>query len=673
MSEYKRHLVTAALIYANGPIHIGHLAGCYIPSDIYVRFLRLKGEDVKFISGTDEHGVPITFKARDEETTPKKIVDYYYKIIDESFKSFGISFDIFSRTSNEEHHKTSSDFFLNLYNKNSFDEISSSQYFDEVESQFLSDRYISGECPSCNYKEAYGDQCEKCGKTLSPMDLKNPKSKLSGNKPILKETKNWYLPMDKLQSKIEKYIENHKDWKTNVLGQCKSWLKEGLKPRAMTRDLDWGVKVPLKDANGKVLYVWFEAPIGYITATKELEKNNWEKYWKDKNTKLVHFIGKDNIVFHCIIFPMMLMEHGDYILPDNVPANEFMNLEGKKISTSRNWAVWLHEYLIDFPDMQDVLRYCLITNLPESKDSDFTWKDFQAKNNNELVASLGNYINRVMVLTHKYFNGLVPDNVKPNDLDKEVFNKINVIKLNIETSINNYRFKEAMSLIIDLSRVGNKYLTDTEPWKIIKEDDDRVKSILYNSIQVIAHIAILCEPLLPFTSLKILKILNMKHKSWIDISDNLINSGHQLGETFHIFSKIEDAVIDNQIEKLKLTINGTKDNIMELKETIEFDEFSKIDLRLATIIEAENVPKSEKLIKLLVDTGIDKRVILSGISKYYKPEDLLNKQVMILVNLKPRKMMGIESQGMLLLAENPDGSLRLMLPDSEATNGSVIA
>tara|TARA_B110000438_G_scaffold33857_2_gene33571 strand:+ start:14083 stop:16101 length:2019 start_codon:yes stop_codon:yes gene_type:complete len=672
MSKYKRHLVTAALIYANGPIHIGHLAGCYIPSDIYVRFLRSKGEDVKFISGTDEHGVPITFKARDEKTTPKKIVDYYYKKIDESFKSFGISFDIFSRTSNQEHHKTSSDFFLNLYNKNSFDEISSSQYYDEVENQFLSDRYISGECPSCKYQEAYGDQCEKCGKTLSPLDLKNPKSKLSGNKPVLKETKNWYLPMDKLQSKIEKYIESNKDWKTNVIGQCKSWLKEGLKPRAMTRDLDWGVKVPLKDANGKVLYVWFDAPIGYITATKELENNDWEKYWKNKNTKLVHFIGKDNIVFHCIIFPMMLMEHGNYILPANVPANEFMNLEGKKISTSRNWAVWLHEYLVDFPDMQDVLRYCLITNLPESKDSDFTWKDFQAKNNNELVAIFGNYINRVMVLTHKYFNGVVPDNVNPNQLDKEIFDKINIIKLKIETSIDNYRFRKAMSLVIDLSRLGNKYLADTEPWKIIKEDKDRVKSILYNSIQLVANIAILCEPLLPFTSLKILKILNMKYKSWIDVSDNLIKSGHHLGESSHIFSKIEDAEIDNQIEKLKLTTTK-KNKIMELKETIEFDDFSKIDLRLATIIEAENVPKSEKLIKLTVDTGVDKRIILSGISKYYKPKDLINKQVMILINLKPRVMMGIESQGMLLLAENPDGSLRLMHPDNEAINGSIIA
>jgi len=672
MPKYKRHLVTAALIYANGPIHIGHLAGCYIPADIYVRFLRSKGENVKFVSGTDEHGVPITFQARNEKSTPKKIVDHYYKIINNSFKKFGISFDIYSRTSNKSHHDTSSEFFLNLYNKKLFDEISSSQYYDEIESQFLSDRYISGECPSCKYENAYGDQCEQCGKTLSPLDLKNPISKLSGNKPILKETINWFLPMDKLQSKIENYINKHTDWKTNVLGQCKSWLKEGLKPRAMTRDLDWGVKVPLPNTEGKVLYVWFDAPIGYITATKELMKDDWEKYWKDSDTKLVHFIGKDNIVFHCIIFPMMLMEHGEYILPDNVPANEFMNLEGEKISTSRNWAVWLHEYLIDFPDMQDELRYCLITNLPETKDSDFTWKDFQAKNNNELVSIFGNFINRIVVLIDKYFDGKVPENLKSIKSDKEIFHKIENIKSKIEISIEKYRFREAMSLIIDLSRLGNKYLADTEPWKIIKTDEDRVKSILYNSIQIVANIAILCEPLLPFTSIKIFKLLDILSKSWNDSSNNLIKPGHKLGETNHIFSKIEDSVIDKQIEKLKLTINDKKEKIMKLKETIEFDEFSKIDLRIATVIEAENVPESEKLLKLIVDTGIDKRVILSGISKYYKPEDILNKQVMILVNLKPRKMIGIESQGMLLLAENPDGSLRLMHPDTKATNGSVI-
>ncbi len=478
--------------------------------------------------------------------------------------------------------------------------------------------------------------------------------------------------MDKLQSKIENYIDKHKDWKTNVLGQCKSWLKEGLKPRAMTRDLDWGVKVPLPNTEGKVLYVWFDAPIGYITATKELMKDDWEKYWKDSDTKLVHFIGKDNIVFHCIIFPMMLMEHGEYILPNNVPANEFMNLEGEKISTSRNWAVWLHEYLIDFPDMQDELRYCLITNLPETKDSDFTWKDFQAKNNNELVSIFGNYINRVVVLIDKYFDGKVPEDLKSIKSDKEIFHKIENIKSKIETSIEKYRFREAMSLIINLSRLGNKYLADTEPWKIIKTDEDRVKSILYNSIQIVVNIAILCEPLLPFTSIKIFKLLNILSKSWNDSSNNLIKSGHKLGEINHIFSKIEDSVINNQIEKLKLTINDKKEKIMELKEIIEFDEFSKIDLRIATVVEAENVLKSEKLLKLIVDTGVDKRVILSGISKYYKPEDILNKQVMILVNLKPRKMMGIESQGMLLLAENPDGSLRLMHPDTKAINGSVI-
>ena len=509
MSQKKRHLVTAALIYANGPIHIGHLAGCYIPSDLYVRFLRSKGEDVKFISGTDEHGVPITIKARDEKKSPQEVVDYYYNLIDNSFKEFGISFDIFSRTSKDIHHKTSSEFFLNLYEKGVFKEITSSQYYDVKEKQFLSDRYITGECPCGENKNAYGDQCEVCGKTLSPMDLKNPKSSLSGNEPILKETKNWYLPMDKLQGNIEKYIETKKDWKSNVIGQCKSWLNDGLKPRAMTRDLDWGVSVPLKDADGKVLYVWFDAPIGYITATKELDSKNWEKYWKDKDSSLVHFIGKDNIVFHTIIFPMMLMEHGDYILPENVPANEFMNLEGEKISTSRNWAVWLHEYLNDFPNMQDELRYCLITNLPENKDSDFSWKDFQQKNNNELVAILGNYINRVFVLCDKFFDKKVPKPLDDN-VDNEIFSELDELKGKVELSIQNFKFREAMSYVIDVARLGNKYLTDTEPWKIFEENPERVKGIIHNSVQIVANISILCEPFIPFTSKKIRKLLKIK-------------------------------------------------------------------------------------------------------------------------------------------------------------------
>tara|TARA_B100001287_G_scaffold275087_1_gene281900 strand:- start:693 stop:2705 length:2013 start_codon:yes stop_codon:yes gene_type:complete len=670
MSQKKRHLVTAALIYANGPIHIGHLAGCYIPSDLYVRFLRSKGEDVKFISGTDEHGVPITIKARDEKKSPQEVVDYYYNLIDNSFKEFGISFDIFSRTSKDIHHKTSSEFFLNLYEKGVFKEITSSQYYDEKEKQFLSDRYITGECSCGKNKNAYGDQCEVCGKTLSPMDLKNPKSSLSGNAPILKETKNWYLPMDKLQGNIEKYIRTKKDWKSNVIGQCKSWLNDGLKPRAMTRDLDWGVSVPLKDADGKVLYVWFDAPIGYITATKELESKNWEKYWKDKDTSLVHFIGKDNIVFHTIIFPMMLMEHGDYILPENVPANEFMNLEGKKISTSRNWAVWLHEYLNDFPNMQDELRYCLITNLPENKDSDFSWKDFQQKNNNELVAILGNYINRVFVLCDKFFDKKVPK-LSDNNVDNEIFSELDDLKEKVELSIQNFKFREAMSYVIDVARLGNKYLTDTEPWKIFKENPKRVKDILHNSVQIVANISILCEPFIPFTSKKIKELLNISDINWSNVSSSIVNAGHEISGKAHIFSKIEDQAIEDQIKKLKL--NDENDKIMPQKNIIEFDDFTKVDLRVGTVIEAENIPKSDKLLKLKVDTGLDQRTILSGISKYYSPNDILNKKVMVLINLKPRKMMGYESEGMLLLADDGDGNLSLMQPDSDISDGAVVA
>lgn len=670
MSQKKRHLVTAALIYANGPIHIGHLAGCYIPSDLYVRFLRSKGEDVKFISGTDEHGVPITIKARDEKKSPQEVVDYYYNLIDNSFKEFGISFDIFSRTSKDIHHKTSSEFFLNLYEKGVFKEITSSQYYDVKEKQFLSDRYITGECPCGENKNAYGDQCEVCGKTLSPMDLKNPKSSLSGNEPILKETKNWYLPMDKLQGNIEKYIETKKDWKSNVIGQCKSWLNDGLKPRAMTRDLDWGVSVPLKDADGKVLYVWFDAPIGYITATKELDSKNWEKYWKDKDTSLVHFIGKDNIVFHTIIFPMMLMEHGDYILPENVPANEFMNLEGEKISTSRNWAVWLHEYLNDFPNMQDELRYCLITNLPENKDSDFSWKDFQQKNNNELVAILGNYINRVFVLCDKFFDKKVPKPLDDN-VDNEIFSELDELKGKVELSIQNFKFREAMSYVIDVARLGNKYLTDTEPWKIFEENPERVKGIIHNSVQIVANISILCEPFIPFTSKKIRKLLNISDINWSNTSSNIVNAGHEISGKAHIFSKIEDKAIEDQIKKLKL--NDENDKIMPQKNIIEFDDFTKVDLRVGTVIEAENIPKSDKLLKLKVDTGLDQRTILSGISKYYSPDEIINQKVMVLINLKPRKMMGFESEGMLLLADDGDGNLSLMQPDSDISDGAVVA
>ena len=669
MTKRKKHLVTSALIYANGPIHIGHLAGCYIPSDIYVRYLRSIGDDVKFISGTDEHGVPITIKARNEKKKPKEVVDHYYSQIKNDFEEFGISFDIFSRTSNKLHHKTSSDFFSKLYDDGIFDEKESSQYYDETENQFLSDRYIKGECPSCSFGEAYGDQCEKCGRSLSPSDLKNPVSTLSNNKPVMKNTKNWYLPMDKLQDKIEKYLGDKSNWKSNVMGQCNSWLREGLKPRAMTRDLDWGVKVPIENAEGKVLYVWFDAPIGYITATKELLGDSWEDYWKDKETNLVHFIGKDNIVFHCIIFPMMLIEHGEFILPNNVPANEFMNLEGEKISTSRNWAVWLNEYLKDFPGMQDELRYCLITNLPESKDSDFTWKDFQAKNNNELVSIVGNYVNRVFVLTEKFFNKKVPISSGKNE---SFIKEIDSLKRSIELSVTNFKFREAMSYVIDVARLGNKYLTDNEPWKKYKEDPDFVSEVIYNSIQVVANLAILCEPFLPLTSNKIFELLNIKRLDWTSFSGNIVSSGHEINDSAHIFSRIEDSVIDNQIEKLNKS-KQKQDNIMPQKKVIEFEDFSKVDIRIGTVIEAEKVPKSNKLLKLKVNTGVDERLILSGISKFYSPEEIIDKKVMVLINLKPRKMMGYESEGMLLLAEDSDGNLSLMQPDSNIGDGSVVA
>jgi methionyl-tRNA synthetase len=669
VSKRKKHLVTSALIYANGPIHIGHLAGCYIPSDIYVRYLRSIGDDVKFISGTDEHGVPITIKARNEKKKPKEVVDYYYSQIKKDFEEFGISFDIFSRTSNELHHKTSSEFFKELHNNSVFVEKESSQYYDEAENQFLSDRYIKGECPSCSYEAAYGDQCEKCGSSLSPSDLKNPVSTLSNNKPIMKKTKNWYLPMDKLQGKIENYLEDKSNWKSNVIGQCNSWLKEGLKPRAMTRDLDWGVKVPVENAEGKVLYVWFDAPIGYITATKELIGDNWEDYWKDKDTNLVHFIGKDNIVFHCIIFPMMLIEHGEFILPKNVPANEFMNLEGEKISTSRNWAVWLNEYLNDFPGMQDELRYCLITNLPESKDSDFTWRDFQAKNNNELVSIVGNYVNRVFVLTEKFFNRKVPISSGKNET---LIKELGSLKISIENSVSNFKFREAMSYVIDVARLGNKYLTDNEPWKKYKDNPEFVSEVIYNSIQVVANLAILCHPFLPHTSNKIFELLNIKRLDWKSFSGNIVSSGHEINDSTHIFSRIEDSVIDNQIEKLNKS-KQNNDNIMPQKKVIEFDDFSKVDIRIGTVIEAEKVPKSNKLLKLKVNTGIDERIILSGISKFYSPEEIMNKKVMVLINLKARKMMGYESEGMLLLAEDSDGNLSLMQPDSNITDGSIVA
>lgn len=674
--EFARHTVTAALIYANGPIHIGHLAGCYLPADIYVRYLRSKEEDVVFVSGTDEHGVPITLKARNENTTPKAVVDHYYGMIKESFKEFGISFDIYSRTSNETHHKTSADFFTNLYDKGVFEEKESEQYFDEKTSQFLADRYIVGTCPNCSNENAYGDQCERCGTSLSPTELINPHSALSGEKPVMKSTKNWFLPLDKLQPKIQEYIGQHSDWKSNVFGQCNSWLKQGLHPRAMTRDLDWGVKVPLKDAEGKVLYVWFDAPIGYITATQELLGDEWEKYWKADDTRLVHFIGKDNIVFHCLIFPAMMMEHGGYTLADNVPANEFMNLEGQKISTSRNWAVWLHEYLEEFKDQQDALRYTLCANAPETKDSDFTWQDFQARNNNELVAIFGNFINRAVVLTHKYFEGKVPAPGNLEPIDQRAIDAIAQFPTRIADSIDQFRFREAQAHLIDLARLGNKYLADTEPWKLMKTDEARVKTILNIAAQIAANLTILSEPFLPFTSKRLEGILNYQSTGWKSAgSAELIGEGHQLSKATLLFEKIEDEVITKQIEKLKTPEVDMEETVAVApqKETINFDDFLKMDIRTGTILEAEAVPKSNKLLKFKVDTGIDERTVLSGIAKHYSPEEMVGKQVTILVNLAPRKIMGFESQGMILMAEDADGAIRLLQPDELAQNGSVIS
>ncbi|MFT4739103.1 MAG: methionyl-tRNA synthetase [Paraglaciecola sp.] len=674
--DFKRHTVTAALIYANGPIHIGHLAGCYLPADIYVRYLRAKGEDVKFISGTDEHGVPITLKARSEGKTPQEIVDRYYKMIKSSFETFGISFDVYSRTSNTAHHETSKDFFLNLYDKKVFDEQESEQYFDEAEGQFLADRYIVGTCPTCGNDNAYGDQCEKCGSTLSPTELKNPKSMLSGNVPVKKVTKNWYLPLDRLQPKIENYINQHSDWKPNVLGQCKSWLNQGLAPRAMTRDLNWGVEVPLEGADGKVLYVWFDAPIGYITATKELLGDAWEPYWKDEATKLVHFIGKDNIVFHCIIFPAMLMEHGGYILPEQVPANEFMNLEGDKISTSRNWAVWLHEYLEEFPDKQDVLRYALIANAPESKDNDFTWKDYQTRNNSELVAILGNFVNRAVVLTHKYFDGILPAMNALEVIDQEVLKDLSTFSEKIGKSIESYRFREALNHYMDLARLGNKYLADTEPWKLIKTEEERVPTILNISLQIAAALAVLAEPFLPFTSEKLKQQFGIGEVSWDSaVSGDLLPAGRAILKADLLFEKVEDDVIEKQVQKLAATkqseTQATK--LASIKPAMTYDDFMKMDLRVGEILTAEPVPKSNKLLKFTVDTGIDQRIIVSGVAKHFTPEEMIGKKVTVLANLAPRKIMGVESQGMLLFAENEDGTLKAVSPDGAAENGATIA
>ena len=676
----QKYTVTAALIYANGPIHIGHLAGCYIPADIYVRYLRSTGADVAYISGTDEHGVPITVKARKEGKTPQQVVDFYYEQIKNSFADFGISFDIYSRTSNQTHHKVSQEIFTTMFDKGYFDEETSEQYFDEVAQQFLADRYIVGECPTCANPNAYGDQCEKCGSTLSPTELKNPRSTLSGSKPVMKSTKNWYLPLDRMQPEIEKYVNSHKEWKPNVFGQCQSWLKDGLRPRAMTRDLDWGISVPLPDTDGKVLYVWFDAPIGYITFTQEWATQNgknWEDYWKNENTKLVHFIGKDNIVFHCIIFPAMLMAEGSYILPDSVPANEFMNLEGDKISTSRNWAVWLHEYLEEFPNKQDVLRYALSANMPESKDNDFTWKDFQTKNNSELVAIYGNFVNRAVVLTHKFYDGHVPAQGELSDYDKETIATLAGFPKKIGDSIENYRFREGLANMMDLARLGNKYLAETEPWKVIKENPARVETIMNIALQIAANLAILSEPFLPFTAEKLRNQLGLNETTWAETGGaDLLPVGTLIGESSLLFEKIEDDTIEKQVKKLQDSkrmneLENTK--VPALKETIQYDDFAKMDIRIGTILEAEKLPKSDKLLKFLVDDGFEKRTILSGIAKHFSPEEMIGKQVTFLANLAPRKMMGIESNGMILMAENRDGSLALLQPHKEVWNGGPVS
>ncbi len=681
MKKPKRYLITSALPYANGPLHLGHIAGAYLPADIYVRYLKLKGKDVAFICGSDEHGVPITLRARKEGVSPQDIVDKYHKMIKKAFAEFGIDFDIYHRTSSKLHHETASDFFKTMYDKGEFIEKEEEQYYDEKEKQFLADRYIIGTCPKCGYEEAYGDQCEKCGTSLSPKELKNPKSRLSGNSPILKKTKHWYLPLDKYQQEwLEEWVDSHKsNWKSNVYGQCKSWLNGGLQPRAVTRDLDWGVPVPVEGSEGKVLYVWFDAPIGYISATKawaQENNKNWEDYWQSEDSQLIHFIGKDNIVFHCLIFPAMLKAHGDYILPENVPANEFLNLEGDKLSTSRNWAVWIHEYLQDFPGKQDVLRYTICANSPEQKDNDFTWKDFQNRNNNELVAILGNFINRTIVLTHKYYEGKVPDRGALTDFDKETLAEMTVIKNNLEKSIENFRFREAVKIAMDLARLGNKYLADTEPWIVIKTDEERVKTIMNIATQISAALSIIIEPFLPFTADKLRKFLNIEKLNWdLAGSDSIIEAGHTINKAKLLFDKIEDEAIEKQIQKLmdsKKANEAEKQQVEPAKENITFDDFVKMDIRTGTILEAKRVPKTDKLIKLKIDTGIDQRTVVSGIAVDHKPEDIIGKQVSILVNLEPRKIRGIVSQGMIIMAEDASGKLVFAIPEEKTSNGASI-
>ena len=662
---FNRTLVTAALPYANGGVHIGHLAGVYVPADIYVRYLRLKKRDVLFVCGSDEHGVPVTIRARKEGCTPQQVVDRYNKVIKDSFEGFGISFDIFGRTTSEVHKQTASDFFRKLYDKGEFVEQESEQYYDEEAHTFLADRYITGECPHCHAEGAYGDQCEKCGTALSPTELINPRSTVSGSKPVLRKTKHWYLPLDKHQQWLEPWItEEHKEWRSNVMGQCKSWFDMGLKPRAVSRDLDWGIPVPVEGAEGKVLYVWFDAPIGYISNTKELLPNDWEKWWKSDDTRLIHFIGKDNIVFHCIVFPAMLKAEGSYILPDNVPANEFLNLEDDKISTSRNWAVWLDEYLVDFPGKQDVLRYVLTANAPETKDNNFTWKDFQARNNNELVAVYGNFVNRALQLTKKYYDGVVPAAGELTDYDRQTIEEFKGVKAEVERLIENFRFRDAQKEAMNLARIGNKYLADSEPWKVVKTDPERVKTILNLSLQLVANLAIAFEPFLPFSSEKLRGMLHIEEVQWDRLGAiDLLPAGHVLGEPTLLFEKIEDSVVDAQVQKLLDTKKANEAAAFkpaDIKENVSFEDFEKLDIRVGHIKDCQKVKKSKKLLQFTIDdgTGTD-RTILSGIAAYYEPEQLIGKDVLFVANFAPRKMMGIESQGMILSAVNFDGSLNV--------------
>ena len=675
--DFKRTLVTAALPYANGGVHIGHLAGVYVPADIYVRYLRLRGRDVLFICGSDEHGVPITIRAKKEGVTPQDVCDRYHKLIKESFEKFGISFSIYSRTTSDVHAKTATEFFEKLYEKGEFIEQESEQYFDEEAKTFLADRYIKGECPHCGNPDAYGDQCEKCGKDLSPTELINPHSTISGSKPVLRTTKHWYLPLDKAQPWLEKWIlADHSDWRSNVVGQCKSWFDMGLKPRAVTRDLDWGIPVPVEGAEGKVMYVWFDAPIGYISNTRELLPNDWEKWWKSQDTRLVHFIGKDNIVFHCIVFPAMLKAEGSYILPDNVPANEFLNLEDDKISTSRNWAVWLHEYVEEFPGKQDVLRYVLTANAPETKDNNFTWKDFQARNNNELVAVYGNFVNRALVLTQKYFGGKVPPCGELTEQDKEIIAEFRDVKTKVEELLEKFRFRDAQKEAMNLARIGNKYLADSEPWKVFKTDPKRVETILNLSLQLVANLAIAFEPFLPFSSEKLRNMINMSDLKWDNLGQtDLLAAGHELNKPELLFEKIEDEVVEAQIKKLEETKKANEAanyKAAPIRADVDIEEFSKMDLRVGTVLECEKVPKADKLLRFLIDDGLEKRQILSGIAKYYKPEELLGKQVVFIANLPARKLRGLDSQGMILSAVNNDGSLSVVTIDRPVKPGSEV-